>query len=354
MEELRITARRTGDGDFEFDSYDAEMLFRRGTSHLNGKRCEEALEVYDRLVLEFPSSRFVSPALYNGALCLDELDRHEEAAARFDRLVRDLPDSPDRKHALFQLSRLYVDLERFSDAVEVSGLLLSYTDLDTDERIEALARRAQGLYGGGRLDEAADQARSVLAYHKARLDGPDRAREIHFVAAANYVLAETVRARASRIGVPRADVNEQRAELERRAQLILDAQREYFNTIRHTDPHWAAASGYRIGAMYDEFWSAIMAAPVPPPKKALKPAELPIYEEEYRKELARLVRPLIRHSIRYWELTLMMIERTGVQTEWSDTIRADLERARERLLDPPSEGEEATPPIRVPTDGRAG
>lgn len=354
MEEIRISARRTGDGEFEFDSYDAEMLFRRATERLNAKQCEDAIDLYDRLLVEFPSSRYVSPSLYNGALCLDALSRPADAAERFDRLVRTLPDSPDRTHALFQLSRLYVDLERFPEAAEAAGQLLSLKELDADERIEAMARRAQGLFGAGRIDEAADQARTALAYYRARVDGPDRIREVHFVAANNYVLAETVRARASRVSVPRADVAEQRAELERRAQLILDAQREYFNTIRHTDPHWAAASGYRIGSMYDDFWSAIMNAPVPPPRKTLKPAELPIYEEEYRKELARLVRPLIRHSIRYWELTLMMIERTGVQTEWSEKIRDDLERARQRLLEVPSEGTEERPTIRVPEDGRTG
>ena len=44
-------------------------------------------------------------------------------------------------------------------------------------------------------------------------------------------------------------------------------------------------------------------------------------------------KPLIRHAIRYWELTLMMVERTGVRTEWSSRVRDDLERARVRLLD---------------------
>ena len=58
-----------------------------------------------------------------------------------------------------------------------------------------------------------------------------------------------------------------------RAELLLEAQREYFNTISFNNLdnyYWAAASGYRIGHMYDELWHAMMNAPVPanlPPRR---------------------------------------------------------------------------------------
>ena len=56
-------------------------------------------------------------------------------------------------------------------------------------------------------------------------------------------------------------------------------------------------------------------------------------QEVYPQELAKLIKPLLRHAVRYWELTLMMVERTGVQTEWAATTRQDLERTRALLLD---------------------
>jgi hypothetical protein len=61
-----------------------------------------------------------------------------------------------------------------------------------------------------------------------------------------------------------------------------------------------------------------------------------MYQEEYHLALARLAKPLIRHSIRYWELTLLMVERTGVSSGWTTRIRQDLDRARDRLLDQPA------------------
>jgi tetratricopeptide (TPR) repeat protein len=334
MEELRITARRTDEGDLELDSYDAEGLFVRGTERLNNRRCRDAVVLYDRVADEFPTSRYVSPSLYNAGLCLREAGEHELAAERLERLLRDVPDSPDVKHAQLELAGVLASLERWQRLTEITEASLARDDLTPDERVEALARRAQALLGLERIDEAQREARSAIAYWRAREEA-DAVRNNFHVAAANYVLAETIRQQGEAIAIPQAEVETQHQVLEQKAQLLLQAQREYFNVMQHRNAHWAAAAGYRIGAMYDHLWDEIMTAPTPPPRNPLPAGTEPVYEEEYRLELARLVKPLLRHSIRYWELTLMMVERTGVRTDWAERVREDLERARSRLLDQP-------------------
>ena len=334
LEPMRITARRTEGGELEMGAYDAEMLFRQANDHLDGGRCDQAVPLYDRVADEFPDSRFVSPALYNAGLCLMEGDELAGAAARFERLLRETPTSGDVQHTRFQLAQVYLGLERWEDALAQAETLLHEDDLTPDERVEAMARAAQAHLGAGQQREAAERARSALAYARTRPED-DRVRQIYHLAAANFVYAETLRIRAEAVELPEGGVAVQRPVLERRAQLILAAQREYFDTMRHTHPHWAAAAGYRIGEMYDHFWEAITTAPVPPPSREMTEEERAIYDEEYRLSLARLVKPLIRHSIRYWELTLLMVERTGVNTEWREKIEEDLARARERLLEQP-------------------
>ena len=335
LEEMRITARHTEGGEIELDAYDAETLFNAANVHLREGRCDRAVPLYVRVADEFPSSRFLSPALYNAGLCLKESGDHAEAAPHFERLLREAPTSADAVHARFQLAESYLELERWTDALTQAESLLQRSELTPDERVEAMSRAAQAFLGKGERDDAAERARTTLAYARTRPE-EDRVRDTYFLAAANFVLAQTLEMRAAAITIPEGGVPVQRPALERRAQLILAAQRAYFDTIRHTHPHWAAAAGYRIGAMYDAFWDAIRAAPVPDPSAAIGPGEIEIYEEEYRTYLARLIKPLIRHSIRYWELTLMMVERTGVTTEWTARIHEDLERARLRLLEQPS------------------
>ncbi len=39
MEEMRITAQRSEDGNYQFDSYDAEQLFLRANDLLQAQQC---------------------------------------------------------------------------------------------------------------------------------------------------------------------------------------------------------------------------------------------------------------------------------------------------------------------------
>ena len=334
LEPMRITATVDEGGAVEMGAYDAEMLFRQGNAQLESGHCDQAIPLYDRVADEFPDSRFVSPSLYNAGLCFMEGDELADAAARFERLLRETPTSGDVKHARFQLAHVYLGLERWAESLAQAETLLHLDGLTPDERVEAMARAAQAELGADHPREAAERARSALAYARTRPED-DRVQQVYHLAAANFVYAETLRLRAEAVQLPEGGVAVQRPVLERRAQLILAAQTEYFDTMRHTHPEWAAAAGYRIGEMYDHFWEAITTAPVPPPSRQLTDEERALYDQEYRASLARLVKPLIRHSIRYWELTLLMVERTGVSTEWTERIRADLERARQRLLSQP-------------------
>jgi tetratricopeptide (TPR) repeat protein len=325
MDELRITAARNQDG-YHFDIYDVNDLFTRATDLLNHKKCHEAVELYDRVANEFATSRFASASLYNAGLCLQALGDFAGAAQRYGGLRERFPDSEDRKDASFQYAEVLVQLERWPEIATVADELLARTDLTSAERLEAMARRSQALLGQGTFEEAERYARSALSYYRTRPAG-DAIKDDFFAAACNYVVAESFRQREQQMQFPQG-VDAQKEVLVKRAELLLEAQREYFNTISLNNLdnyYWAAASGYRIGSMYDELWHSVMSAPVP---ANLPPEGHPIYHEE----LAKLIKPLIRHAIRYWELTQMFIERTGIQTPWAEKIKTDLDRVRTLLL----------------------
>ena len=340
MEELRITAKRGQEG-YEFEAYDAADLFNRATELLNQKKCREAVELYDRVSKEFANGGYASAALYNAGLCLQALGDFGSAAERFSALRERYPESPDRQDASFQLAEVLVQLSRWPETQAVADELLARNDLSSDERLEAMARRSQALLGAQQFDDAERYARGALSFYRTR-PAEDPIKDDFFAAACNYVLAETFRQREQGMAFPEG-LEPQKQVLLRRAELLLEAQREYFNTISLNNLdnyHWAAAAGYRIGGMYDELWRAIMEAPVP---KHLPPEGHAIYHQE----LASLIKPLIRHAIRYWELTQLFIERTGIQTPWADKIKTDLERVRALLLTQPA-GPGGLPPSPQP------
>lgn len=349
MEGVRIVAKHDASGGYSFESYDAEELFKRANTELDAGRCPEAVVLYDRLVTEFPGGRYASASLYNAGLCLAQTEQHVLALEHFTRILNELPTSPDVKHASFQIGHLLVTLERWEGAITRADALLARSDLDAPERMEVMAMRAQALLGKADLDGADKQAREALAFY--RIKGAELAADPYYAAAANYVVAECIRMRAEALAFPDTNQEEQKAILVRRAQLLLDAMREYANTITHTssivntNPKWAAASGYRIGFMYDKLWHDLMAAPVP---QTLSEGA----KEQYPKELSKLIKPLLRHAIRYWELTLLMAERTGGKGEWVEKTRGDLDRVRALLLEqPPGPGGLPPVPTKAPDAG---
>ncbi|MCS6856948.1 MAG: tetratricopeptide repeat protein [Sandaracinaceae bacterium] len=332
LEETRIVATRQPSGEYRFEFVNPQSLFDEGNHHLREGRCDDAVQFYDRLVREFPSSKLVSPALYNGALCLLRAQRFEQASQRFDRLLALRPNSTDEKHARFLWAEALAALGRWEQALENAQALLSREDLSPEERLEAMARKAEALLGQRELDSAQQSARQALAYFRV-LERENPIHDDEFAAMSAFVFAETLRLRSEAISLPLAPVEVQHEHLERRAALLLQAQAAYFDTIRFGHPRWSPAAGHRIGAMYRHFFDALMNAPVPPPPSPLQGEPLRIYEQEFKVRLEERILPLLRHAIRYWELTMLMAERIGANNEWLEALRSDLESTRALLAE---------------------
>ncbi len=318
-----MIATRDSGGETRVEVLSPDVLLDEGNGLLRENRCPDAVERYDLLVREFPSSRYVSAALYNAGLCLQGQREWAGSVSHYQQLLALRPGSQDEKHARLQLAEGLESLERWEPALDNAEAALGRADLSSAERLEALARRARAVLGLGRTEDAARMAREAVSYYRTR-SGDEVIHDEFFAAMASYVLAETIRVRAEALAFPEGSVLEQHDVLDRRAALLLEAQRAYFDAIGMTNAHWAAASGYRIGAMYRAFFDAITAAPVPPPPRPMTDEQLVLYRESYRAQLRDRVRPLVRHAVRYWELTLTMVERTGVESEWTERVRAEL------------------------------
>lgn len=334
MDPVRIQAHRDDSGELRLEAYDAQSLFAAANQALSQNRCDRAVPLYDRISNEFPESRWVSASLYNAGLCLEELHRDAQAIERYRRLQERLPDSTDIKDSLFRAGGCLERLQRWSDSSANFERVLARQDLSGDERMEAMVRRGVAIFEQGDLDRTDALMREAILYYRSG-SGAEPIQTDYFMAQAQYMLGEVLRVRMEAIRFSPSEAA-MRIELEQKSQHLLDAQAAYILAIRVTNPHWAAAAGYRIGMLFSTLYDHIMAAPVPP---ELDAEQRQIYFEELRRQ----IRPLVDKAVRVWSRTMEMGTRTGLgqQHEWVE--RAEREMGRLRALVPPPAGTAAPP-----------
>lgn len=343
MEEMKIEAVSGPDG-LQIDSYDASGLFEQAGAALSAGKLDEAVRLYDKLLVSFGDSSFARPAMYNRGLALRDKKDWQAAIDAFKGMVEKYGDHPDAKDALFQMGACYAEQTNWPASAEVFARLLERKDLNADDHIEALARRGFAQFNLKDLDTAEKTFRSVLMY-KRTIENQERLGTDFYLAFSQYHLGQIVheRFRAVELRLPEAQMDR---DLDQKASLLLKAQYAYIDTIKYGNPAWASAAGFQVGSLYEELYDAFMRAPVPP---ALTTEARRVYLEELHKK----IRILLEKSIRWQRENLLMIERLGVNTDWAEKSKVAYGKLL-KLLDPaakPDFGSGQTPeaPVAPPT-----
>jgi tetratricopeptide (TPR) repeat protein len=321
LDPVHVTATREG-GRVVVDAYDARELFVRASRELRERSYEEAARLYAALLAEFPDSELVEPALYNQALCYDALGRFREAAAAYGAIVARFPDCADVEDALFRLAGSYEALEDWDDAIDALNALLAKPDLAGVDRVEALARKGAALIATDRAEDARfGLEEATRLYRQGRGISPSD--PVFYYAMAEFKLGEIAHNEMRAVALP-PDERVLAAQLERKAEFLLEAQRLYTEVIRIGEPHWAAAAAYRIGALYHHLWKDMLAAP--------PPADLDDEAKEiYLRILRDRTRVLLEKAVVQWERTLKLARRLRLDDEWVASTERDLEEIRREL-----------------------
>jgi tetratricopeptide (TPR) repeat protein len=325
LEPFHVRARpdKRGEMRLAVDAYDAGELFERADSAFTQKRLKQAVALYGQIRQEFPDSVFVPPALYNSGLAKEALGDSQGAIADYSALLENHPDYRDLKDALFRIAGAYEAIEAWGKAADTfSTILNEQDDLEGIERVEALVRKGAALIHLKKDEQAEESLELAVSLFRNRT-GISPSESTYFHGMAQFKLGEIAETKMQQVALP-ADESELKPALEKKCGLLLDAQTEFTRAIRIAHPHWAAAAAYRIGRLYRVLWEQMLSAPVP---EDLDGEEREIYTELLKER----IRVLLKKAVRQWERVLKMASRLGLNNEWVERTRRDLDEVR-RLL----------------------
>jgi tetratricopeptide (TPR) repeat protein len=202
--------------------------------------------------------------IFDLGLAHEGMGHRPEARDLYHEVATKYPAADNARTALLREAALDADLEAWAPLGEAADALLLRKDLDEVDHMSALGARALSHV---ELGDDVTAMRDVQ-------NGLDEMETLGFgatgklppaAAQLRFTLAEVRRVRSERISfVPVTP--DFLMKIETRCQGLLDAQNAYADTMRSEDPHWAAMSGYHVGAMYRALHQALM--DIPPTEQA--------------------------------------------------------------------------------------
>ncbi|MGC4122108.1 MAG: tetratricopeptide repeat protein [Myxococcales bacterium] len=316
-----------GKEELELAGMNDEELFALGTSSFAAQDYEKAARCFGRLADTFPASKHRADAAFNAGLSLERLSKFADAAERFKPLADPAKGTGDSLDAAFRLAECYYHLDQYAPAIEILNVVAGREDISSQKRLEAKVHKGICQLESGELDAAETSLRDSLNYWSEKKEA-DRLDE-YFPGQAQFFLGEIYRIFYERVELdPEQGEDKLGKDLENKCEMLLSAQGHYLRAIRIGEGQWATAAGFRIGALYEDLYDAMLNAKVPPGLDADQ-------QQIYREELHKKVRVLVTKAMSIYERTLAAAERIGAENPFIAKTRESLDRLKQILLDSP-------------------
>jgi tetratricopeptide (TPR) repeat protein len=342
LEPIQLQVRK-GPGGPTVEVLEATALFERAGQLLSAKRYRQAIGTYDKLLEHFPTSRFVSPSLYNAGLCHEWLGDFRAAARRYKELIGRFGHTKEAVDAAFRLGGCYAELRSWPASAQVFAAVLKRKDLSATDRIEAMARQGLAYFRMGDERRCRTTLQAAISYHED-VEAVERIDTDFFLAMAHYYLAALPHVDFRALEVQAG--SQLATTLDEKARLLLLAQARYIRAINVKNPYWATAAGFQIGSLYREFYRVLLTTLPDFEKQATKNARRSgtskkeaqrLLVQVYLEEVHKAVKPLLAKAIRVFEKNLHMAERVGVASNWVGKSRQQVQELKHILSLPPKE-----------------
>ena len=308
------------------EALSVDDLFSRGLHRFEQRRYSLAASDLEIAARSLAASGQIQLAWYRAAIARDESGDFKTATEDFNRAITCDELSALARDARVRLIRLLVFLERWADAGEQARWMAhQYQNLHPVEAIVVKGAWALDALSNNDWVAAAREiegARTII--EDKQFDVATRLQRD--VAIVYFALGELRRLRAAELRFVPLPPNFGE-QLERRCQLLLDAQSAYSMAMRAYDAHWSVISGYRVSQLYEELHHDLM--------QVLPLVQLPDPEHRSLLEAALRLRYtiLLDKAASGLNRTLALAVRTDENSKWVALAKQALENLRVAMAD---------------------
>jgi len=115
------------------------------SSYYESENYDKAVEEAEKLIIEYPNSRFVEDALYNMAWSYYELKDYDRAIEKFSELIERFPVGYRADRALFQIGECYYDQGRYAEAIGYYQKLVDQKGIENVTEKDIMQMRREKL-----------------------------------------------------------------------------------------------------------------------------------------------------------------------------------------------------------------
>lgn len=315
------TQRISGQADRHLgtNAYNAEELFYEGQRRFGAEELEVAVEIFQRVLDEFPDSRYVAPSLLMLGRSLIDLDRPAEALPHFQRYLEVYPTGRQRYMALLGQGDAHAALKDWTASEKDFRALLELPGLTTPQRDNGRARLARAEIEQGRLDGTVPLLEEIATrFPPISRDADGDNREVG--ALARFYVGEVKRRQAEAV-VLGGDINVEQtsAALEEKSLLTLDAHQHYYRTFSYSLPDYTAVAAYQMAYLYERFYSDLLNSPPPP---QLDAEEVALYREMLDEQLVNVV----KKATDLYSQVIRHADKFQLKPEWVEKCREGIAR----------------------------
>jgi len=309
------------DGAGNPDREKPHKTFQRAVAAYRSGELVTARQMFTGLLQRHPATTWGQRSLYNLGVILRGMEQWEQAADYFERFLDCCTtDSRDRMDTALYLMECCEHLGQWQKILFYAKMVDHTGQKAGDEiRLELLVRQGRALFELDLMDRAEYVLlQGVNLYNRGRNTG---AYLDPYFGATIHLVRGMIRVRRFDTTTFIADTEEHALEsLNAKARHLLDAQQLFLLCIMEGQAELAAAAGFEIGRMYEEFYRHIMDRPVPDYAKTDADSEI-VYQCMVREFLVGMV----KKAIRFYGQVVNMGERTGLKSAWIEKTRRHLE-----------------------------